>query len=351
MPSSTLNVYNKDGSILLGSGNADLSYKVTDTGIVDMVDGSYINIAFSNSNVIGYASTPNQTTPNYQIGSTDIGFGPVGTYNLYEVEGDKYTINATKSKITINCQDKTMEKDIIVRFTKTPTQTKTVEFNPGSANSITITPDEGYVLSSVEVGKPTTMIPSNIKSGVNIGGVVGTYEGSTVSKGLIFKDYDSSGYPKKAVFEGNWTTIPDYMCSSLFKTNNYFKNIKSLEIPQGVNRLGHSAFSSCDSLTSITLPDSITYIDFFAFSYCSNLTNITIPVNVKTIKNSALSCGSSENKTTFTFKSTTPPSIGSQAFNTNYINKIYVPSSAVSTYKSATNWSSLSSYIQANPNE
>ena len=60
-----------------------------------------------------------------------------------------------------------------------PTQSKTLEFNPGSANSITITPDEGYVLSGVEVGKPTTMIPSNIKSGVNIGGVVGTYKGTS----------------------------------------------------------------------------------------------------------------------------------------------------------------------------
>ena len=232
-----------------------------------------------------------------------------------------------------------------------PEQTKTSEFNPGSANSITITPDQGYVLSSVQVNKPTTMIPSNIKNGVNIGGVVGTYEGSTVSKGLIFKDYNSTGYPKKAVFEGNWTTIPDYMCNSLFRANNYLKNIKFLEIPHGVNRLGHSAFTACDGLTSITLPDSITYIDFSVFTGCSNLTNITIPMNVQTIKNGALSCGSSNNKTTFTFKSTTPPAIGSQVFNTNYINKIYVPSSAVSTYKSATNWSSLSSYIQANPNE
>lgn len=59
-----------------------------------------------------------------------------------------------------------------------PEQTKTSEFNPGSANSITITPDQGYVLSSVQVNKPTTMIPGNIKSGVNIGGVVGTYEAS-----------------------------------------------------------------------------------------------------------------------------------------------------------------------------
>ena len=58
-----------------------------------------------------------------------------------------------------------------------PEQTKTVEFNPGSANNITVTPDAGYVLSSAQVNKPTTMIPGNIKSGVNIGGVVGTYVG------------------------------------------------------------------------------------------------------------------------------------------------------------------------------
>lgn len=58
-----------------------------------------------------------------------------------------------------------------------PTQTKTVEFNPGSANNITIIPDDGYLLSSVEVGKPLTMIPENIKKDVNIGGVIGTHEG------------------------------------------------------------------------------------------------------------------------------------------------------------------------------
>ena len=58
-----------------------------------------------------------------------------------------------------------------------PSQTKTLEFNPGSANSITITPDAGHLLSSVEVRKPMTMIPENIKKDVNIGGVIGTHEG------------------------------------------------------------------------------------------------------------------------------------------------------------------------------
>ena len=116
MPSSTLNVYNKDGSTLVGSGNADLSYKVTDTGIVDMVDGSYINVAFSNSNVIGYASSPNSTIPEFHIGSTNFGFGPVGVYNIYEVEGDKYSITTSIPSITINCKDKTMQKDLQITF-------------------------------------------------------------------------------------------------------------------------------------------------------------------------------------------------------------------------------------------
>lgn len=58
-----------------------------------------------------------------------------------------------------------------------PTQTKTLEFNPGSANGISIIPDDGYLLSGVEVGKPATMIPDNIKKDVNIGGVIGTFEG------------------------------------------------------------------------------------------------------------------------------------------------------------------------------
>lgn len=170
-----VHIYNKDGSTLIGSLNGDSTFNITSEGVTANMYSQ--TVSFSNSNVIGYAETPNVTTPDYPIGSNDINIGDgISDTSIYEVEADKYTINATKSKITINCQDKTMEKDIIVRFTKTPTQTKTSEFNPGSANSITITPDQGYVLSSVQVNKPATMIPSNIKSGVNIGGVVGTYE-------------------------------------------------------------------------------------------------------------------------------------------------------------------------------
>lgn len=71
-----------------------------------------------------------------------------------------------------------------------PEQTKTVEFNPGSNDSMIITPDVGYVLKGVEVGKPLTMIPENIKSGINIGGVIGTFEGG-VSEETIYQEINT----------------------------------------------------------------------------------------------------------------------------------------------------------------
>ena len=71
-----------------------------------------------------------------------------------------------------------------------PEQTKTVEFNLGNNNSMIITPDEGYVLSRTEVSKPSTMLPENIKSGINIGGVIGTFEGE-VSEETIYQEINT----------------------------------------------------------------------------------------------------------------------------------------------------------------
>ena len=54
-------------------------------------------------------------------------------------------------------------------------EAKTVDLNMASGNQ-TITPTSGKVLSQVVVKKPATMLPENIKKDVNIGGVTGTLE-------------------------------------------------------------------------------------------------------------------------------------------------------------------------------
>jgi hypothetical protein len=63
------------------------------------------------------------------------------------------------------------------------------------------------------------------------------------------------------------------------------KSGTSYDIPQGIQSVGASAFSSCQNLTSITIPDSVTTIEDFAFEKCEGLTAITIPDSVISVGN------------------------------------------------------------------
>ena len=63
----------------------------------------------------------------------------------------------------------------------TPTQTKEVK---ATSFPTVVSPDSGYALSQATVSAPDNLTAENIKSGVSIAGVTGTYEGSGGSEGL-----------------------------------------------------------------------------------------------------------------------------------------------------------------------
>lgn len=223
--------------------------------------------------------------------------------------------------------------------------------------STSVIPDTGKTLSKVNI---TTNVP----------------QGSNVTKGLVFSEYDTDGYPHKAEFVG-MTSIPNAYCSYLFYIDDggeFGKKITSIAIPNSVTSIGEYAFSRCSSLTSIKIPNSVTSIGIGAFSYCSRLTNIVIPNNVKIIQEGtfyfcqkltiltipenvsniggmALAIGSTTNKATITMKGLFPPTIQSDTFNASYLNKIYVPKDSLIEYKNATNWANFADYIDANPNK
>ena len=126
------------------------------------------------------------------------------------------------------------------------------------------------------------------------------------------------------------------------------KNMTSCRLPNNIDKIPIRCFYDCFSLTSITIPYSVTEISYDAFNSCSKLKNISIPSNVTSIGNRALrNCSG---LTSITVEATTPPTLAKDMVfgNTNDC-PIYVPSQSVSAYKSATNWSTYASRIQAIP--
>ena len=53
------------------------------------------------------------------------------------------------------------------------------------------------------------------------------------------------------------------------------RELKNIVIPNSVSYIGYAAFSSCTELTSVTIPDSVTRIGQYAFEGCTALTNVT----------------------------------------------------------------------------
>ncbi len=102
------------------------------------------------------------------------------------------------------------------------------------------------------------------------------------------------------------------------------KSLKSLELPEGIERIGTAAFNSCWSVNQpLTIPSTVTYIGGSAFRYCSGMSRIIA-------------------------KPTTPPTLGAANAiqTTSDLSKIIVPYGCGDAYRTATNWSDYADIIE-----
>ena len=140
-------------------------------------------------------------------------------------------------------------------------------------------------------------------------------------------------------------TIPDSVTNIGEQAFMWCSGLTSIEIPSGVTSIGNGVFYACKSLRSIDMPSGVTSIGITAFQACTSLTSIDIPSGVTSIGEYAfIHCSS---LTSITVNATTPPTLGTSAFNYTNSAPIYVPSESVNAYKTA--WSDYASRIQAIP--
>ena len=129
-------------------------------------------------------------------------------------------------------------------------------------------------------------------------------------------------------------------CKNLRKLNSNTDGF--LNIPNSITSIGGRAFYDCSGFTSCTISSGVTSIGDEAFSWCSSLTSIDIPSNVLSIgKEAFYECS---NLSKITIRRTTPPTLGSGAFDYSDC-LIYVPENSYELYINAENWSNYKSRI------
>ncbi|MCR5141690.1 MAG: leucine-rich repeat domain-containing protein [Ruminococcus sp.] len=70
---------------------------------------------------------------------------------------------------------------------------------------------------------------------------------------------------------------------------NTCSELKSVTLPDGIQRIGECCFYDCSKLESIKLPDSVTQIHGFAFSGCSSLKSVDLGKSLYSIGDGAFS--------------------------------------------------------------
>lgn len=158
---------------------------------------------------------------------------------------------------------------------------KTVELNMADGEQI-IEADEDTVMTKITVKKPDTLLPENILNGIDIGGVLGTYQPPGIDE-IVDRTI--------AIASGSASAIG----SCAFA---YCRSLETIDFPD-CQKINNAAFSYCDKLGKASFP-KCSYIGALAFACCSRMTTISFPA-----------CSY----------------VGSSAFLSNYqINKIMLPS-------------------------
>ena len=225
---------------------------------------------------------------------------------------------------------------------------------------VELVPDRGFQgLTKATVTAPDNLAGENIREGVTIAGVEGTYTGAGDAK---FTAYLNSTITEVTASDwGDATSVPDYTLYARGK-------LKTLIMSDRITSVGASLCWACRALETVHVSASLTAVDFGFLGY-TNIESIELPETLETIGNNfLLGCYNLSSAVTIpakvtsiganflladnkipelVMKPTTPPTLGYNALsNTSSSLVITVPKGSLDAYKTATNWAAFADRMQ-----
>ncbi len=179
-------------------------------------------------------------------------------------------------------------------------------------------------------GLTTINIPASVE---NIGeGAFTCFGLESISVADGNTHFTTDGKALIAHIDDNNTTLLTYARANTETT--------SYAVPDGVTRIGAGAFSDSDHLTEVILPEGLKTIGDHAFYVCDAITDIAIPASVESIGTEGFGrCYKLATIRVFRGATNGITTIGVDAFTgTDVTRRIYVPASALDTYRAAVNW-------------
>ena len=245
-----------------------------------------------------------------------------------------YFRNYTGDNITVDWGDGT-EPEIFTKVTFNTTHTYE------KAGDYVISIENG----SLELGSDTFRY-----------GLMGsTKDDNTVYRSMLKKIYigknvsNITSYAFQYCYSLSFVTISDTVKRIGQYAFNACRSLSSIKIPSSVTTIDTSCFNSCVSLSSVIISEGFAIIPTNCFNDCRSLSSIKIPSSVTTIHNYAFQfCDGMKD---YHFTSNTPPVLNSTSIFGDLPSDciIYVPKGSAEAYKTATNWTAYSQYIQEEP--
>lgn len=317
------------GQAITGTIPSKSGTDLTASGATVTVPAGYYSAQASKS-----VATATQATPSITVDS-----------------GGKIIASATQAAGYVTAGTKTATKQMTVQAAKT--------WTPGTSNQ---TLASGRYLTGTQTIKgDANLKAANIVKGVSIFGVTGTAETGGGGGG--------SNADLDALIANTVTSITSQAASVRNRAFSNCTSVVSISLP-AAKTVGNWAFMQCSKLATVSLPEATT-LGSAAFSTCAALTSVTIPKATSLPSQCLYNCTSLQKidlpavtsisdsvfmmdgkLTAVILRSTTLVTLGNKsAFSSSGISAgtgyIYVPSSLVSSYKTATNWSTYAAHIRA----